>query len=140
MWTLTTATTSGNFSEQRILVQIVFLHKQCQYSLGSQYTPLNLIKNHDWFSVFFYTSECGCLVYGLGDDCFFHHMQHPIVEVGILHVLQSGLSPESTPLSANGGILGKDARVLAVFLSIRTPWRQDTYKSAPRCPDIKKNR
>jgi len=111
MWTLTTATTSGNFSEQRILVPIVFLHTQCQYSLGSQYTPLNLIKNHDWFSVFFYTSECGCLVYGLGDDCFFHHMQHPIVEVGILHVLQSGLSPESTPLSANGGILGKDARV-----------------------------
>jgi len=38
-------------------------------------------------------------------------MQHLIVEVGILHVLQSGLSPESTPLSANGGILGKDARV-----------------------------
>jgi len=38
-------------------------------------------------------------------------MQHPIVEVGILHVLQSGLSLESTPLSANGGILGKDARV-----------------------------
>ena len=39
-------------------------------------------------------------------------MQHPVVEVGILHVLQSGLSLESTPLSANGGILGKDARVL----------------------------
>jgi len=38
-------------------------------------------------------------------------MQHPVVEVGILHVLQSGLSLESTPLSANGGILGKDARV-----------------------------
>jgi len=38
-------------------------------------------------------------------------MQHPIVEVGILHVLQSGLSLESTPLSVNGGILGKDARV-----------------------------
>ena len=43
---------------------------------------------------------------------FIHHMQHPVVEVGILHVLQSGLSLESTPLSANGGILGKDARVL----------------------------
>jgi len=39
-------------------------------------------------------------------------MQHPIVEVGILHVLQSGLSLESTPLSVNGGILGKDARVV----------------------------
>ena len=43
-------------------------------------------------------------------------MQHLIVEVGILHVLQSGLSPESTPLSANGGILGKDARVSQKFL------------------------
>jgi len=42
---------------------------------------------------------------------FIDHMQHPVVEVGILHVLQSGLSLESTPLSANGGILGKDARV-----------------------------
>jgi len=36
-------------------------------------------------------------------------MQHLIVEVGMLHVLQSGLSIESTLLSANGGILGKDA-------------------------------
>ena len=38
-------------------------------------------------------------------------MQHLIVEVGILHVLQPGLNLESTLLSGNGGILGKDARV-----------------------------
>ena len=34
-----------------------------------------------------------------------------IVEVRILHVPQSGLGLESTSLSVNGGILGKDARV-----------------------------
>ena len=51
---------------------------------------------------------------------FIHHMQHPVVEVGILHVLQSGLSLESTPLSANGGILGKDARVLEYSHEIPT--------------------
>jgi len=28
-------------------------------------------------------------------------------------------------------------RVLANFKSIRTPWRQDTYKSAPSRPNIK---
>jgi len=30
--------------------------------------------------------------------------------------------------------------LLADSLSILTPWRQDTYESAPRCPDIKNNR
>jgi len=35
-----------------------------------------------------------------------------IVEVRILHVPQSGLGLESTSLSVNGGILGKDARVV----------------------------
>jgi len=64
-------TSALTFSVALVLVPIVLLHTQCQYSLGSQYTPLNLIKNHDWFLVFFYSSECGCLVYGLGDDCLF---------------------------------------------------------------------
>ena len=36
-----------------------------------------------------------------------------IVEVRILHVPQSGLGLESTSLSVNGGILGKDARVVS---------------------------
>jgi len=40
-----------------------------------------------------------------------HCMQHLIVEVGYLHVLQSGLSRENTSLSAQGGILGEDRRV-----------------------------
>ena len=52
---------------------------------------------------------------------FIDHMQHPVVEVGILHVLQSGLSLEGTPLSANGGILGKDARVQS-RVGLRKRW------------------
>ena len=89
----------------------MFLHTWCQYSLAPQYTPLNLIKSHNWFLVFFYSSEYGYILVG-SEMIVYSSYVTPIVKVGILHVLQSGMSLESTSLSANGGILDKkDARV-----------------------------
>ena len=59
---------------------------------------------------------------------------HAVLRVEF-HIVRPGLSAGPLRVPGRRFMGARCSATVADFKSIRTPWRQDAYKSRPRCPD-----